>query len=175
MKDAKTIIINRAEEDFHDLGSQWQRRKRHFDAYSKDPFMAEDLYRFVLGDKISSGTFRDVYEYGLTKGFVVKVAEAQPSSNIIEMEIWDKAKDQWYAKWFAPCVRISPNGHFLIQKRARPITNKDKLPKEIPQFFTDLKKDNFGFIGKQLVCLDYQFILRALDYSMMGKRKLSWE
>lgn len=126
------------------------------------PFLSMDLARMVCGEKIGSGQYRDVYEYKLHRGYVVKVTHYQ-EYNWNEYNVWEAVKDAPYSKWFAPVVDISPGGHFLIMKKVKPIPDKFKLPKTIPQFFTDLKRENFGVLNGRLVAIDYQFILRGLD------------
>lgn len=156
-----------------DYGTQWQQRSRDFNKYSEDPFMALDLYRMILGDKISFGVFRNVYDY--TPGTVIKVAYVDWSVNVQEYRIWEAVKrDPAKRKWFAPVVAMSPNGHFLVQKKVRMITDNDKLPRTLPRFFEDVKKDNFGFIGDQFVCFDYHFIGMALKDSLKKMDKVKW-
>lgn len=137
------------------------------------PFFSEDLARFVLGDYIGNGAYRWVFAYGRDK--VIKLTH-DTEANHKEYAVWQSVKETKFAKWFAPCIDISPAGQFLIQKKARKIRDNDKLPKFIPDFFTDLKRDNFGFIGKQFVCVDYQFIDRAIDASFYSQmRKLEFK
>jgi len=46
-------------------------------------------------------------------------------------------------------------------------------PKEIPDFFTDIKWDNFGWIGNKFVCHDYGFLYRFIKYeNKMRKIKI---
>jgi len=141
--------------------------------YAQLPFVASDMMRFCLGDKIGQGQFRAVYHWEHNTGMVVKFAQAV-ERNIAEFAVWDAVQGTHYAKWFAPVIKCSPCGHFLLMKYARPITAKDKLPKKIPTFFTDLKKSNYGMIGKQLVCLDYHFLSMAFDHAAMVSRDLIW-
>lgn len=138
------------------------------------PFVSLDALRFLCGDKISEGQYRAVFECDLIKGAVVKVSY-EAFSNITEYEIWQAVKGTSNEKWFAPCISISPCGHFLIQKKVRHITDKDKLPKKLPDVFTDVKKTNFGFIGKQLVCHDYQMLCRAIDAAFTTSRVVEWK
>lgn len=138
------------------------------------PFVAQDLARFALGDFIGSGAYRYVFEFDLIPNTVIKYCP-EADANVLEMAVWKAAKGQKYAKWLAPCLHISFQGHFLIQRKCKPVKYTDKLPKMIPDFFTDIKLENFGWIGKQLVCHDYQFLTRAIDRSMHVMRKETWK
>ncbi len=138
------------------------------------PFVCMDLLRFVCGDKLGEGAYRSVFEFDHIKNTVIKISHDN-NANITEYEVWKNVIGTKHEKWFAPCITISPCGHFLIQKRVRPITDQDKLPKRMPDMFTDIKKSNFGFIGKQLVCHDYQFLIRAIDASFLTSRNVEWK
>ncbi len=135
------------------------------------PFHSIDLMRMLLGTKIGDGMFRAVFECDLIPNTVIKVSNCETPANTIEFSVWQSVKSTPHAKWFAPCLHLSPEGNFLIQRKCRPLTDKDKLPKNIPGFFTDIKRENWGFIGKQLVCHDYQFLDRAIDIAMDTRRE----
>lgn len=137
------------------------------------PFMSLDLLRMVCQDLIASGSFRDVYEYGLDNNYVIKVTEHN-EKNLLEYEVWQAAQGSHYQKWFAPIKYCSPAGNFLVMRKARPIRDTDKLPKKVPSFFTDMKKENYGMINNQLVCIDYHFISRAFDNAAMESMDLKW-
>lgn len=139
------------------------------------PFLAQDGIRFLIGDKLGAGQYREVYSFDFIPNTVIKVCPTKEPANFIEYQIWQEIKDTKYAKWFAPCLHISPEGQYLIQKRCRLIKPTDKLPKKLPGFFTDTHTGNFGYIGKQLVCFDYQFITRALDISFNENRIVEWQ
>ncbi|MDB5200590.1 MAG: hypothetical protein JWO92_2553 [Chitinophagaceae bacterium] len=125
-------------------------------------FFAQDLLRLCFGNKLGEGAYRAVFEFDLIPNTVIKVADVT-KSNVLEYHVWEGLKNTSYHKWFAPCLFISPCGHFLIQKRVRPIKDGDKLPNKLPAIFTDIKKNNWGWIGKRLVCHDYQFIHKAFE------------
>lgn len=125
------------------------------DHIDKLPTTARDLTYLFLGEVLGNGMSRSVYAHERDKSLVIKVESGgNRFQNVLEWEFWQTVKDTKMAKWFAPCVEISPNGIFLIQKRADMIP-KNQYPKKIPKFFTDLKYQNFGMIGKQFVCFDY--------------------
>lgn len=132
------------------------------DLIRERPEVAMDALHLLLGKHLGTGAFRDVYEYAMDPKWVMKVQKNRDChNNLIEHEIWRDVSYTDYNKWFAPCNWISDNGLILMQRKIIPLTYKDKnkIPKEIPYFFTDIKPDNFGWLGKQLVCHDY-------DYSM---------
>jgi hypothetical protein len=109
----------------------------------------------MCGTLISSGMARKVFEFTFMDNHVVKV-EQDPHSfqNIHEWEVWRRVSETDYAKWFAPCKYISPNGQILIMERTVSL-DKSKYPKNIPAFFTDTKYANFGLLKGKFVCHDY--------------------
>lgn len=114
----------------------------------------EALGDLVLGDRIARGAFRDVYECRLDAMYVVKVERYTGEfHNVREWEVWQHVED-WpmLCKWFAPCTFISACGKALIQHKTIPLIS---IPQNLPTFFTDLKVENFGKIGKQTVSHDY--------------------
>lgn len=114
-----------------------------------------DLNRVFVGEQIASGTFRDVYECPLLPDCVVKIEDkAQSFHNIAEWEVWNLVKDTRWARWFAPCRTISSAGAVLIQARTQPAK---AFPKNIPNFFADLKLENFGLLDGRFVCHDYGY------------------
>lgn len=132
----------------------------------KRPSITNASMDLLLGKYISSGQYRDVFEYYLDKNYVVKVEKDDTNGfyNVKEFEMWCLVKDYENntKDWFADVKAISENGKILIQKRT---FEKDKEPpKEVPQFFTDLKLENFGWIGNRFVCHDYADCLVRLGY-----------
>ena len=156
--------------------------KTNFDRYwgcmniINNPFDMQDLLRMCVGDFIAAGEYRSVFDWSLKKGVVVKYCHKDDCSpNWTEYSIWNAVKGTKYEKWFCPVLEISPCGSFLLMKKARSIKETDKLPKKLPNFFTDIHTGNFGWIGSQLVCTDYQFISRALDLSFnTNMRDVDW-
>ena len=138
------------------------------------PFLSMDLIRLCCGKKIGNGESRDVYDCKIYPGYVIKVTHYN-EHNWNEYNIWEAVKDSPYRKWFAPVKEISPAGNSIIMKKAKPITDNTKLPKSIPEFFTDVKRENFGIIDGRLVAIDYQHLIRAIDISFnCSHRKLIW-
>lgn len=125
------------------------------------PEIVLGIMDMVIGEYIGSGSFRDVYGHATNPNWVVKI-QRNPGefSNVIEYEIWSTvAYSEEHKKWFAPIHWMSDNGKVIIQERVRPITDINEVPDKIPHYFTDIKKENFGFIGNQLVAVDYDYSL----------------
>lgn len=139
------------------------------------PTLGRDLAKMLVGAKIGFGSSRRVYEYELDKEIVIKEEGRYGSfQNIMEWEVWQAVKDTKYAKWFAPCITISGNGLLLLQKRVEPLP-RAQYPKKIPAFFTDKKYQNFGMLGKQLVCFDYGTLHRYTLTQLAKKmQKADW-
>ncbi|WP_374634048.1 hypothetical protein [Ferrovibrio sp.] len=114
----------------------------------------EDALRLLCGEKIGSGSGRDVYVFEPDPAYVIKIeASAGCYQNILEWENWKLLKDGKFAKYFAPCKLISPFGCALVMRKT------ERLPVSVkfraPRFLRDVKGENFGMIGKDVVCHDY--------------------
>lgn len=130
--------------------------------------LSRDIRDMFLGDAMGYGTFRHVFNHATNPDAVVKLENgAQSFHNIAEWQVWQSVKDTELAKWFAPCISISASGTVLVMQRAKPVS-VDELPKLVPVFFTDLKAENWGLIGKRYVCVDYG--LHLLHERGMTKR-----
>lgn len=140
----------------------------------------QDLAMSLCGRLINEGSFRSVYEYNLDSDYVIKVEWGNSRCNIVEYMMWNEIqhlqKDlAWVKEWFAPVEWISPNGRLLVMKRTKPIQHSDlnKLPEKVPAFLWDIKPDNFGWLGKKLVCHDYGQFYNFIHYSKKLK-KANW-
>lgn len=120
----------------------------------RKPISAREFGDLFLGKRIGKGVSRAVYENRQDKTTIVKHEIGQGFQNAIEWELWKIVKNTQYAKWFAPCVDISPNGVFLIQKKVE-FPARARYPKLMPAFFSDFKYTNYGLLYKQFVCCDY--------------------
>ena len=137
----------------------------------------DELEQMVCGHRIGSGIHRTVYVYAPDTTCVIKVARDEDGcgANILEHKLWNELHE-WNEgeKWFAPVIESSRAGKYLIMKRAEMGRDGD-YPKKIPHFFTDLKYDNFGFIGKQLVCIDYSSaVILTENWSAKRMKKAGW-
>jgi len=124
------------------------------DLFKEDQFLLGDLTDFFIGDRIGEGCSRSVYEYRIDPRFVVKIDRTNLFNNVAEWDIWHSLKDGPYGKFLAPCLSISSCGRVMMQRRTRPV-KFDQLPSTIPNFFADTKLQNWGRIGKNIVCHDY--------------------
>ena len=136
---------------------------------------AKDFMNMMLGELVGTGQYRQVYSLEFDDTCVIKLEDKYAKfSNVKEWEVWSAVKGTSYAKWFAPCVKISGNGAWLIQKKTTP-ARMEELPKEVPAFFTDLKLSNWGRLGKQIVCHDYGNHLLLEQGMTKRMRKPTWK
>ena len=144
--------------------------------YNFNDIVMNDLCSSLLGEKLGTGSARDVYVLSYDTSKVVKIAKDGGRQNILEYETWCSVQySDYHSKWFAPCVWISDGGNVLIQERAVPIIPPkldkdykvmiDKIPDKIPNYFTDIKLTNFGFIDGRFCCVDYALNLMK-EYGM---------
>lgn len=137
--------------------------------------LSKELLHLFTGRQIGFGCFRDVYECAIDpERLVIKFEFKDISfSNVIEWDTWQALRYSDYSKWFAPCKFISPCGRILIQERTEKVSTKE-LPRFLPVFFTDTKKDNFGMLDGRIVCHDYGFN-RLIEEGLAKKvRKVNW-
>lgn len=141
------------------------------------PFVLEEFWHLIIGQKIGQGMYRSVFSFGSTKNWVLKVQDNDYCfDNVVEWETWREYRSKpEIAKWLAPCHYISPNGSLLIQERTKLITD---LPKEMPAFLCDTKPKNYGTIGKgknkRVVCHDYGYLINS-KLNMKMKKVKWWE
>ena len=136
-----------------------------------DNTIARDvLYTLIKGDLLGTGVARQVYRCAFDSSLVVKIETTSRSfQNVLEWEAWDAVRLTKYKDWFAPCVSISPCGTVLLQKYTRDL-EPDEVPKDVPNFFCDLKVDNWGFYEGRPVCRDYGRTL-LMDKGLSSKMK----
>lgn len=135
----------------------------------------EDLKGLLFGEALGFGVHRKVGVYNLDKTLVVKCALDTPNVNVLEYEMWIMVCDTDIAKWFAPCVDISPCGMFLIQKRVENRPYRE-YPQMIPSFFGDTKYSNYGWLDGNFVCVDYaSFMYTSISHKWNGRlKKADW-
>lgn len=135
------------------------------------PFIHTELKNLVLGKKLGTGAYRKVYAHRQDKSLVVKVEEGgRMFSNVVEWETWQYVQYTALAKWFAPCVDISPCGSILLMKRVEP-ARMSEMPKQVPAIFTDLKIENWGVLDGKVVCCDYGNLLLNIKGNL---KKAEW-
>jgi hypothetical protein len=140
-----------------------------------------ELERFLLyytnpaeNNRIGNGIYRDVYRT-IMKHLVIKIANCQKGQmeNIMEMKLWEEVKDMPIKKWFAPCVKVSESGKYLLQEKIEHGRQQD-YPEEVPHFFIDMKYTNYGWIGKQFVCCDYSDFIITNGFNSKKMKKAEW-
>lgn len=137
--------------------------------------MLRDFWNLIVGDRIGSGCYRDVYECLLDPSLVVKVEkDVSCFHNVREWANWQElCEAPAWRKWVAPCEAISPQGKYLLQSRTKPVT-LSALPEKVPAFFTDKKVGNWGRLPDgRVVCHDYALLLPSFPLRMV-KAKF-WE
>lgn len=126
------------------------------DAMLNNHIVLYEFLRCMTGDLIGEGCYRYVFDNPFNKKQVIKIDMGETNSNTIEWDLWNTIKlIPDLAKWFAPCIKMSPCGRVLIMEKADTSKGIDAYPKKIPSFFMDIKTQNFGFINTKLVCIDY--------------------
>jgi hypothetical protein len=115
-----------------------------------------DLQGLILGDLIGSGQYRNVYACAYDSSLVIKEElGARSFCNVREWDLWNDGKNFGeISKWLAPCVKISACGIYLVQKKTMKLEHS-KYPEKIPSWFSDTKYQNWGRLGKNVVCHDY--------------------
>lgn len=124
----------------------------------------------IGGNMIGMGASRSVYEVKGTDRWVLKVEiHSGMFTNACEWRNFVNSKQTPFKDWLCPCLTISENGIILIQRRAKITHLNDDMPERIPSCFTDLKAENFGYIGDRFVCVDYPYLIT--NTSRMKKAK----
>jgi len=132
-----------------------------------------DAFNALCGPKLGEGLHRTVFLCAFDPTLVIKVENTDwpEHKNIAEFNNWQENCDApTFGKWLAPCVRISPEGRVLIQKRTEPIHHRD-LPAMLPAFLTDIKQENFGWYDGRIVAHDYPRLNGPLSKRL---RKADW-
>lgn len=141
--------------------------------------IATDLILMMCGHKVGAGAYRTVYEFNMNpEKMVIKLEPNSTDCNISEFLLWDEVQGlcgnlAWVKDWFAPIRWCSPNGKVIVMDRTKPMSKK-KRPDKIPEFFTDIKNDNFGWIGDNFVCHDYGFIHKFIKYEKKFQKAI-WD
>lgn len=145
----------------------------------KTPTLTKSFQKIYCGDFLGQGVTRSVYVFKPDDRFVIKL-EPNISKNgfaFVNVGEWHNWLTCMYfskmADFLAPCLTINQSSQILIQRRAIRTIDGDKrpYPKYIPNWLTDTKKFNFGWIGDKFVCVDYPHLI-ARDFKM--KRAKYW-
>jgi hypothetical protein len=137
--------------------------------HPENPDIMTAGFNMLCGRRLGSGINRDVFVCALDPTLVVKVepdVEHRSFANVLEHGNWEAFCDtKEVAKWLAPCVRMSPCGLILLQKRVTPL-RRSELPERVPNFLTDLKLENFGLYEGRVVCCDYSIMITRIAGGM---------
>lgn len=128
------------------------------------------------GKLLDKGLYRDVYDLKRDKDYVVKIQREMSLgdfSNALEWTIWTR-NEEWneFSKYLAPSIAIDDTGQILIQKKVE-FKTIEHYPANMPSMFTDFKIQNYGWIGNQIVCVDYASLL--IGYTMRMKKVEWWD
>lgn len=142
--------------------------------------ISTDMVLSLCGKNLGDGCIRSAYVYNLDDKYVIKLESGNSGHNLVEYLLWQEIKElqgdlEWVKTWFAPIKWISPNGKLLVMERTFEKPDKER-PTTVPAFFTDLKRNNWGWIGNKFVCHDYAFICKFINYSskMQKIKKDCW-
>lgn len=128
------------------------------------------------GQLLGNGTHRDVYVFKHDPKWVIKVEKDMGELQFVNALEWHNWNWNIYFevlnKFLAPCLTISKCGRILIQQRVKREVDggSSNFPTHLPNWITDTKRGNFGWIGKRFVCIDYphliniQFRMRKSKY-----------
>ncbi len=85
----------------------------------------DDALTLLCGELLGAGASRHVYTYVPNPtDTVIKVEmERRWFQNVKEWMVWEAVRHVDHARpWFAPAIRISEFGVFMLQERTRPVT-----------------------------------------------------
>ncbi len=121
----------------------------------------------LLGKKIGKGIRRDLFEHKKDDSLVIKaLINKTDNHNILEMENWKNA-DEETRQFLVPCIEITYDGVYLVQKKGSPITSDGEFlyRKDLPPGFLrkikeytkrgKFKKKNFVYIDGCIKICDY--------------------
>lgn len=122
-----------------------------------DRIVGIEFANFFLGNYLGHGVSRHVFEYAPDpKKWVIKIDCSSFNANALEYDVWGRVEHMPRVRqWLAPIKKMSRCGRVLMMARADMNRPREDYPKRIPGFLFDVKYENYGFIGKQLVCIDY--------------------
>lgn len=121
----------------------------------KQDTATRDFAHIMLGGGVGHGQNRSVWAMEFCDDLVIKFEGwGDDFQNVMEWSIWKAVKGGPLEKWFAPCMALSPNGVWLVQKKIT-FPPKEKYPKKMPAFFGDLKYVNYGLYQNRWVACDY--------------------
>lgn len=132
------------------------------------------IRKLICGELIGLGLYRNVYVLKDNPAYVVKIENDMRHCVFANATEWmnyiNNKEFKFLEEWLAPCEMISQTGQVLIQQRVyRDGKKKKDYPKHVPTMLTDLKYENFGWIGARFCCCDYSFMLTVT--AAVGSKK----
>ena len=128
-------------------------------------------YRSLLGEVIGIGSNRTVHRHLNNNDFVIKVQRPKTLkknkvlNNIMEWSIWEQYSNTKYEKLFCPCIEISEDGIYLIQRYAKVLSpgkhlkrsrsQWNQLPSLIKNYPDSRWYNNWGMLEDRYVIIDY--------------------
>lgn len=137
-----------------------------YDIYEYIGPLKNSVMSMFVGDKIGSGSSRDVYNVLHDQSLVMKVeTSARTFHNQTEYLIWQEVRDWPISDWFAPCVAIDSYGNVLFQKKTKGFDSERDFRAAItrtrggviPKVFDDIHYANFGLLNGAVTCHDYGY------------------
>lgn len=140
--------------------------------FKHNPKLLDELLekKIVITNKLNSGSSRfvfncfyikDLNKYNELPLYVIKFTHNDLSYNLEEINLWKKANKDKSLKdllpWLCPIKDYNTKGHYLIMKKAKPITSTQfsNLDLDLHPYLDDIWYFNFGLIGDKAVCIDY--------------------
>lgn len=115
---------------------------------------------------VGNGISRTVYKHPSDPRKVVKIEEAGYFQNLNEWLLWQQWKSQpALSRWLAPCYEISADGRRLVMEYVHDLEPWKPIT-EIPNWLREPQKENFGYMGKKIVCRDYGYLIKRLQLSV---------
>ena len=117
-----------------------------------------------LGKYINQGRGRKVYHHPDKEDIVIKVAMPKKnnkkgfkSQNKNEWEVWNLVQNTKYEKYFCPCIEISEDTQYLLQKKAKQSKSSFKYTNILKGLNdADITRScNCGYYNGEMVLIDY--------------------
>ena len=114
-----------------------------------------------LGDYLGEGFRRLVYKHKDNDDLVIKfLKNLEDDHNRLEYQNWQNLKDTDKGIWLTPCISLSEDSRFLVQKRVQVL---DEAPENVPEWIKILgdwsfggnKSKHWGIYEGRIVLMDY--------------------
>ena len=127
--------------------------------------------------QIGQGLYRKVFSLQNNPDWVVKLEldGPTPHNNMMEFAVWTACEFYDPGKqWLAPCWEIYNEGRILVQRKVETPPDDFEWPERVPNWLTDLKKQNFGLLDGRLVSCDYGCDLPLAKGISKRMKKAEW-